>query len=263
MSWKVNYTEKKRPKLDRPVLIEGLPGIGNVGKVAVDFLIEELKAKKLCSFFSYTLPHSVFVNESNLIELPTIELFYKKRGNGRPDLLILTGDVQPIEEVSSYDFCDTLLNLLEQLGIASIVTLGGIGLPSVPKNPNIYCTGNSKKAVDDFRKNANVKTELYGIVGPIIGVSGILLGLAGMRKIPAVALLAETVGNPLYLGVKGAREIVKALDSRLMIGVNMKGLDKEIAKMEKEIMKRAEELLSVTKSTTGQKLKHGQMSYIG
>ena len=30
----VKYTDKK-PKLNNPILIEGLPGIGNVGKLAV------------------------------------------------------------------------------------------------------------------------------------------------------------------------------------------------------------------------------------
>ena len=40
--------EHVKPKnLVKPIAIEGLPGIGNVGKLAVDFLIDELKAKKL------------------------------------------------------------------------------------------------------------------------------------------------------------------------------------------------------------------------
>ena len=43
----VKYVEKK-PKLNNPILIEGLPGIGNVGKLAVEHLIEMTKAKKIC-----------------------------------------------------------------------------------------------------------------------------------------------------------------------------------------------------------------------
>ena len=58
--WEVTKEIKTIPKLNKPILIEGLPGIGNVGKIAVDFLIEELKAKKIYSFFSYKFPHSVF-----------------------------------------------------------------------------------------------------------------------------------------------------------------------------------------------------------
>ena len=80
MTWKIKQIGKL-PKLKNPILIEGLPGIGNVGKVAVDFIIDETKAKKLFSFFSYTFPHSVFVNDDNLVELPSISIYYKKFNN--------------------------------------------------------------------------------------------------------------------------------------------------------------------------------------
>ena len=76
--WRIDQTGKA-PKLSNPILIEGLPGIGNVGKVAIDFLIDEIKAVKLYEITSYTFPHSVFVNEDNLVELPVIEIFYKQR----------------------------------------------------------------------------------------------------------------------------------------------------------------------------------------
>ena len=33
--------ENKHGKLKNPILIEGLPGIANVGKIAVDFMIDE------------------------------------------------------------------------------------------------------------------------------------------------------------------------------------------------------------------------------
>ena len=67
MNWQVTKVAKRIPKLRKPVLIEGLPGIGNVGKLAVDFVIEELKAERAYEFFSYSFPHSVFVNEDNLV----------------------------------------------------------------------------------------------------------------------------------------------------------------------------------------------------
>ena len=207
-SWKL-AKRGDTPKLHKPVLIEGLPGIGNVGKVAADFLVDELKAKKIYDFESYTYPHSVFVNEDNLVELPTIELYYKKFDGTKPDLLILVGDVQPIDEVSCYEFCDLLLDVLQQFGGTDVITLGGIGLQAIPKKPKVYCTGNSKEAVSSWTKGTTVGTKLYGIVGPIVGVSGVLLGLAARRKMPAVTYLAETFGHPMYLGVKGSMEILK------------------------------------------------------
>src|SRR3989338_5226179 len=132
------------PELKNPILLEGLPGIGNVGKIAIDFVIEELKAKKIYSLFSYTFPHSVFVNDNDLVELPSIELYYKK---GKQDLLILTGDVQPVDEVSSYEFCEKVIELAKNLGSKEIITTGGIGLSSVPEKVRVFVTGNSKQII--------------------------------------------------------------------------------------------------------------------
>ena len=42
MTWTLRSENRTLPKLKKPILIVGLPGIGNVGKIAVDFLIEEL-----------------------------------------------------------------------------------------------------------------------------------------------------------------------------------------------------------------------------
>ena len=123
-SWKVEEFGKK-PQLNKPILIEGLPGIGNVGKVAVDFMIDELKAKKIYELFSYTFPHSVFVNEENLVELPKIEIYYAKK-NGK-NLLFLAGDIQPIDEVSCYEFSDKILDILEGFKGKEIRSLGGVG----------------------------------------------------------------------------------------------------------------------------------------
>jgi len=256
-TWRIDQFCKK-PRLMDTIFIEGLPGIGNVGKVVIDFIVDELDAKKIYEITSNTFPHSVFVNEDNLVELPKIEMFFK-RVNGH-DLLLMGGDVQPIDEVSSYEFSEKVLDLVESFNAKEIITLGGIGLGEIPKKPKIYCTGNSRKIVDRY-KNNKVHNRLYGVVGPIVGVSGLLLGLASKRKIDAVALLAETYGHPMYLGVKGARELLKVLDEKLKLGVNVDKLEKEIAYIEKQIMKRTEELSSVSKKTT---LKKGRdFSYIG
>ncbi|MFH1669492.1 MAG: PAC2 family protein [Candidatus Woesearchaeota archaeon] len=265
MSWNFELIGKAVPKLNKPILIIGLPGIANVGKISADFIIDEVKAKKTFNIFSYDLPNSVFVNDKNLVELPTIEMYHRKR-NGKGDLLILTGDVQPAEERSSYEFCEAVLDTAEKLGVKLIITLGGIGLAEVPKKPQVFCTGNSKDMITRFSKGINLNEKLYGIVGPIIGVSGLLIGLAAKRKIDAVCLLAETLGHPAYLGIKGAREIVKVLNKKLSLKIKISELDKEIADIESEIMSKTQELGKISKKTALKKLQsrlHKETSYIG
>lgn len=261
--WRIKLTGEKQ-KITKPVLVVGLPGIGNVGKVAVDFIVEELKAKRIYDFFSYSFPHSVFVNEQNLIELPKIEMYHKEVA-GR-SVLLLAGDVQPIDEASCYSFCEKVLDIFQSLKGNEIVTLGGIGLQSAPKKPRIYCTGNSKELIERWCKNVEVEEKLHGVVGPIVGVAGVLLGLAGKRGISAVSLLAETYGHPMYLGIKGARELLQVLNKKLGLNVKLEDMDKEIKEIESDMLKKTEELGGVAKQTALKKIagKLGkEVSYIG
>lgn len=265
MSWTFELERKKEPKLDKPVLIVGLPGIANVGKITADFVIDEIKAKKLYNIFSYDLPNSVFVSDKNLIELPVIEIYFKQREKGK-DILILTGDVQPAEERSSYEFCEAVLDTVQKLGVQQVITLGGIGLMDVPKTPKVFCTGNSENIVEEFCKGLNINKNLYGIVGPIIGVSGLLVGMAAKKRIPAVCLLAETFGHPAYLGMRGARELVEVLSKKLSLDINMAELDKEIQEIENEILERSEEVMKLPKKASLKKLQgriQKETQYIG
>lgn len=258
MSWQIK-TIKNLQKLSYPLLIEGLPGIGNVGKIAIDFMIEELKAQQIYEITSSSLPHSVFVNEDNLVELPKIALYHKKI-NGR-DILLLTGDAQPVDEQASYAFCETILDLAQKHNSKEIITLAGIGLPQIPKKSRIYCTGNSKNAINEFVKGTQIQRNLYGVVGPIVGVSGLLLGLAKKRSINAISLLAETYGHPMYLGIKGSREIIKVLNKKLGLKINLAELDKEVDDIEQELTTKRK-----TRPGPIQKLQHKfgkDVSYIG
>lgn len=257
--WKLARTGKL-PKLNKPVLIEGLPGIGNVGKVSVDFVVEELNAQKIFELVSSSMPHSVFVNEQNLIELPTVSVYFKK--SERNDFLFVAGDAQPIDEVSSYEFSETVLDMLSSFNGNEVITLGGIGLPAIPKRPKVYCTGTSKEFVSKYARGTSAEPRLYGIVGPIVGVSGLLLGLAKRRKMNAVSFLAETYGHPMYLGIRGAREIVKILNSKFSFGIDIKELDHEIRELEDEASKRSQ-VLALQKSAYKASKPGQDATYIG
>ncbi len=260
MAWRIKKFLKKYPQLNNPVMIEGLPGIGNVGKVAVDFMIDQLDAKKLCEITSNSMPHSVFVNEDNIVELPLIEVYYKSFNGKRRDIIFLVGDIQPLDEESCYEFSYTVLDLLKELKGKEMITIGGIGLPAVPEKPKVYCTGNSKEAVKKFKQGIEVNEKLFGVVGPIVGVTGLLVGLAKEKNIDGVCLLAETYGHPLYLGMKGSEKVLDILNKKLSLKMKVKELDEEVKEIEEELMKRTKEM-----EKTSKKAKKGEeeVSYIG
>src|SRR3990167_9436447 len=68
--WIVQKKFNRLPRLKNPVLVEGLPGMGQVGKIAVDFLIDALKPKMLYKIYSHDFWHSVYFNDEGFVELP-------------------------------------------------------------------------------------------------------------------------------------------------------------------------------------------------
>lgn len=263
MNWEV--TLNKNFSCKNPIFIEGLPGIGNVGKIVVDYLITLTKAKKVGTLFSYDLPNSVFVNEKNLVTLPSIEIYHVTKN--KKDFLFLTGDAQPSNERASYELTQILIDLLKKCNCKEIITLGGIGLGEIPQNPEIYITGNSKEYINTFNKlGANKK--IFGVVGPIIGVTGLLLGMSKKENISAVALLGETFAHPMYIGLKEAKQILELLDKKYNFKLDLKELNEEIKIFEEEIKAQEQSILGETTSKkitkkSNKLKKYQELGYIG
>ena len=228
--WKT--TIKKNVTCNNPLFIEGLPGIGNVGKVVIDILIEKLDAKEIGTFESHHMPNSVFVNEKNLVELPMIKLYHANVNN--EDFLFLTGDAQPSQEQASYELTEELLSVIRSFKGKKLITLGGIGLSEMPEDPDVYVTGNNKTFIKEF-KDYGADPNVYGVVGPIVGISGLLLALSKRHKIKAVALLGETYGHPMYIGLKEARKILELFNKKYNFAIDLVDLDEEIEAIEKEM----------------------------
>ena len=150
--------------------------------------------------------------------------------------------------------------MFEEFKGKELVTLGGVALRHEPKVPKVYVTGNDQKIVEYYAKGTHGKTNIYGLVGPVIGVSGVLPGLARQRGIRAASLLAETYGHPLHLGLRGAQEILKILKKKLGLSIDIEQLEKEIGEIENE-MKHQE--LTAHKARV-MRMKRGQdINYIG
>ncbi len=230
-SWKVHM--KKRMKLQRPVLIEGLPGAGNVGKIAVDFMIEDLKAVHVCEIFSSAFPNCVFISEKGVVALPKWDV-YCKRVKGR-DYLFLTGDVQPSEEAASYFVTERMLSLFcDTFGGAELVTLGGYAQDEIPESPRLHVVSTTQKNLREIKKTPLVRKGTYG-TGPVVGVTGLLLGFAQRRRVSGLGVLAETYSDPMYLGVPGARALLGFLKERFGFRLHLKRLDEDLVALESEI----------------------------
>jgi len=222
--WLTSEKFDKPLNLKDPVLIEGLPGIGNVGKIAIDYIIDNVKPTLIYQIHSHNFPHSVFLTEENTIELPSVKI-YRYKGKDR-DILFLGGDTQPIDEVSSYEFCEQILNFAEKVGCKEIITLGGIGMPSLIKEPKIFGAVTSTIAMKKYKKFKNIDFKINQKIEAIVGATGLLLGLANLRGMEGISLLAETHARQSHLGFNEAKLLVENLNNILNLNIDVTELEK-------------------------------------
>src|SRR2546425_1568672 len=163
------------PKLEDPIFIEGLPGIGNVGKLAAEHLKDELKGVKFAEIFSKYFPPQVLVQDDGQVKLVNNEMHYVKRNNGT-DLILLTGDYQGLTPEGQYELSDFILKELKGLGVRRIFTLGGDRgghLVSKPRGPRAAAGPELLEGVGKYRVVFSRGEPGAGIVG----AGGLLFGL--------------------------------------------------------------------------------------
>lgn len=221
---------KKTPILTNPILIEGLPGIGNVGKLAVEHLIDTIKAKKFAEIYSKDFPPQVFINPDGTVELVKNEFYYwKAKKENQRDLLLLTGDYQGLSSRGQYELVERILDTCEEVGVKELFTLGGYGLGHEISKPKVLCATTHKDLVKEMKKHGAVfKKNEPG--GGIVGASGLLLGLGKLRDFKGTCFMGETPGY--LVDPKSAKEVLKILMSITQIEVDLSALETKAKEIE-------------------------------
>jgi uncharacterized protein (TIGR00162 family) len=213
-------------ELNNPILIEGLPGLGLVGKIAIRYLIKKLSAKKFAHLYSPHFPYFVLVNKKGSVRLLRGAFYFWKNTNGPNDLILFTGDSQSQTIEGQYEIAGKMLDFAQKHDVKTIVTIGGYRMEAKDK-PSVFAAATSQELLEVALDAGAV---LSNSGSPIVGTAGLILGLARFKKISALCLLGETRGylpDPL-----AARSVLEVLKTAFNVNVDLAGLNKEIAKAE-------------------------------
>lgn len=216
----IHYDEK--PDLDNPIFIEGLPGIGNVGKLAAEHLIDQLKGKKFADIISKHFPPQVVIEDNGVVRLVDNQLYYAKRDGANQDLIILTGDYQGLTPEGQYELSDFILGVLKELNVKRIFTLGGYGIGRMIKKPRVLGAATEESLVKEMKKLGVVFSRNEPGAG-IVGASGLLLGMAKYYGMKSVCLMGETSGY--FVDPKSAQAVLEVLAKILGVTVNYDELE--------------------------------------
>ncbi|HET8687229.1 MAG TPA: proteasome assembly chaperone family protein, partial [Methanosarcina sp.] len=213
----VVYSPVNMPQLDSPYLICGFPGTGYVGKIAIDHLIQELDAKRLADIFSTSFPPQIMIRTDGVAELMKNTIFYSKSASN--DLLLLTGDSQPISPESEYLLAEEILDIAAKFNAKKVFTLAASVTGVFVDKPRVFGTATDSDIVKTFPEK-NILTMDGGIIA---GMNGLIIGIAKLRGMQGTCLLGETSGY--VVDAKASKSILESLLSIVQIMVDMTNLE--------------------------------------
>jgi hypothetical protein len=185
---KPQFIQMFDPALEKPIFVQGLPGFGNVGKIAVHLLIKFCGAKPFAELYSPSFPDYVSVSSKGICHMPRYEFY--AAAMEKNDFIIMTGDTQPSfdDVVAHYRLCNEVLDFVEKKGCSFIVTIGGA--PITEEKAQVYVAATSPRLALEFMEKGAV---MYS-KGRIVGATGLMLGLAKERSLEGICLLGATTG---------------------------------------------------------------------
>jgi uncharacterized protein (TIGR00162 family) len=223
--------------LNNPIFIEALPGIGHVGKLAADHMIDELGATKFAEIYSPHFPPQVFVGEDGVIECMINEFYYlKSQGEDKKDFILLVGNTQGLSPEGQYELCGIILDFIESYGVKQLFTLGGLATGRPVEETKVFGAATDIENVELLKESG---IEVRSADGGIVGASGLLLGLGKLRKMFGACLMGETPGY--FIDAEAAEAILEKLASILKLTINTDKLE-ERAEETRKLLSQAQQM---------------------
>ncbi len=231
----------KEYTLNQPILICGLPGAAYIGKVSVDYLVQQLKAELIGEVYSKYFPPYVIIKEDGLVDLLYNELYLFRDENAGRDILFLAGNAQAFSPEGQYEIMEKILDWAIAKGAKRIYSVAALVTDRPFDIPGVFCTATSADVLGEIKK-FSVEQLDHGIIG---GENGLIIGLAKKKNVEGVCLLAETHGYQTPTGEyvidpRAAKAALNVLNCILTLNVDMEPLEKQATQMDEAIAKMAE-----------------------
>lgn len=212
--------------LENPIIIEGFPGIGLVGNIASQHLIDELDMEYIGSMESkYFPPIAVLFN--GIINMP-VRIYESKEYN----IITVISDI-PIHPTISYEVSKVLMDWAQSINVKEIVSIAGIA--TMTSDEKVFGAATN----DDMLNRIKDHVEIFQ-VGTISGISGSVMTECFMRNVPAISMLGET--NSPNPDPRAAASVIKVLNIIYDLPIDTDNLMEQAEQIEIELQKLAEQV---------------------
>ena len=220
----------ERPKSQNPVVIEGFPGIGLIGNIASQYIVNKLEMDYLGAIDSrFFPPLSVLVG--GVAHMPV--RIYEKADLG---VVVISSDI-PVHPAASYDIARGIVSWAESIGAREMVCLAGITVMS--DQQRVFGAASTEEMLERIKD----KVEVFEI-GTISGISGSVMNECLLRKVPAICLLGET--HSMAPDPRAAIVTIKMLNTLYDLDVDTAELEERADEIELQMQKLAEQVKSTS-----------------
>lgn len=182
--------------LDEPMLVEGLPGVGLVGKIAADHLVDTFDMVHYANVHCDGIPPVAVYDEGDTELRTAVRIYADEERN----LLVLRSDV-PIHPKAATEFADCINDWFKNDGVVPLF-VSGIG-EEKDDVPSLYgvATGDGRTLLDEADVDRPAE------MGLVTGPTGALMNYVLEEGLTSVGLIVES--DPQFPDPEASRIIIK------------------------------------------------------
>ena len=230
----VTIINLKKKNLEGATVIDGFPGVGLVGSITANYLINTLKLEQIGVMRSRHFPPLTVVYRG--VPMSPVRIYAGQqvcRGDLCDQIVVFVSEFSPQEKLIR-PMASTMLKWVKDQKCARIISVEGFRATDAPKKnvePEVYAIASTDSAREIIIENKDTVPFEYGTVS---GISGVLLNEGSREGIDVISLLtASREGLPD--AAAGAR-VVKAIDNMILqVDLDPEPLKKEAEELERYV----------------------------
>jgi proteasome assembly chaperone (PAC2) family protein len=228
------FVDVEPSSLRAPVAVIGLPGIANVGRIAVETLTRVLDAEHIIDFYSNDFPPRVFVKDG-LTQFPKSSVHLYRAAPDEPhDVLILSADFQPSSSAGVFEYADFFVQELVNMNVKELYALAAYEqgyeefFNSYPAPPRTYISASSEELLERISAIEGTVTTREGVIN---GANGFIPAWAAtMYDMEGACLLGETLGI-IKLDYRAAKRVLEILASLIGLSTEFESISDNVSQV--------------------------------
>ena len=227
---------EKEIDVENPVFIEGLAGIGHIGKTTVSYLVHHLDVEKVGELYSHHFPPYTIISDEKTVDLLKNNIYQYRNEDGQ-DLVLIEGNAQASNPPGHYEVAEKIMSLVEKAEASEVITVGGYGTGDVVEDPDVFGAVSKEELKKEYSEHG---IKFGHDIGQIVGASGLILAMAAEKDYKGLCMLGETPGF-LMSDPKATEAALECIEKVLDIELDFSDLDEKIQESQ-EVLKKLQNL---------------------